>query len=540
MSETTAMSGTPVHTRTPVVEMSGITITFPGVKALDGVDFTLYPGEVHALMGENGAGKSTLIKALTGVYGIDSGTVSVDGVAVDLDGPSAAQAAGISTVYQEVNLCANLSVAENVMLGHEPRTGPFISWRAMRREASRYLERLGLSIDPGSMLSAHSIAVQQLCAIARSTVVDAKVLILDEPTSSLQKAEVDELFAVVRSLRDAGVAVLFVSHFLDQVYEISDRMTVLRNGRLVGSYPTRDLPRFELISLMIGRTGDELASIEEGARRRVRTARDGEVSAIRAIGLGKHGQIQPYDLELYPGEIVGFAGLLGSGRTEAARLLTGADKPDEGELQLDGRTVRLSDPLHALKSGIAFSSEDRKKEGIVGDLTVRENIALAVQTIRGMWKPVPRRELDAIVEKYMTALNIHPASPNMLVRNLSGGNQQKVLLARWLATAPRILVLDEPTRGIDVGAKAEIQKLVADLAADGMSVVFISSEFEEVLRVSQRIEILRDRVIVEQIVNGPDVTPDTILTSIAAPASAAPPSSTASPTNVASSEGTAQ
>ncbi|MEP7763474.1 sugar ABC transporter ATP-binding protein [Sanguibacter sp. 25GB23B1] len=515
MSETTTAHGTGIA-RTPVVEMTGITITFPGVKALDDVDFALHPGEVHALMGENGAGKSTLIKALTGVYTIDSGTVVVNGAQVDLSGPRAAQAAGISTVYQEVNLCSNLSVAENVMLGHEPRRGPLISWRAMRREASRYLERLGLSIDPGSMLSTHSIAVQQLCAIARSTVADAKVLILDEPTSSLQKAEVDELFAVVRSLRDAGVAVLFVSHFLDQVYEISDRMTVLRNGRLVRSAPTRDLPRRELISAMIGRTGEELATLEEGARSRVRTARDGEVSAIKAVGLGKHGRIQPYDLELFPGEIVGLAGLLGSGRTEAARLLTGADKPDQGEIQLDGRTVRLDDPLQALKMGIAFSSEDRKKEGIIGDLTVRENIALAVQTIRGIWRPVPRRELDTIVDRYMRALNIHPASPGMLVKNLSGGNQQKVLLARWLAVAPRILVLDEPTRGIDVGAKAEIQKLVADLAADGMSVVFISSEFEEVLRVSQRIEILRDRVFVEQIVNGPEISPDTVLTSIAA------------------------
>lgn len=510
------MSQAAAPAASPVVEMTGITIAFPGVKALDGVDFTLYPGEVHALMGENGAGKSTLIKALTGVYQIDSGRILVSGVEESFSGPNAAQKAGISTVYQEVNLCSNLSVAENVMLGHEPRTGPFINWRAMRAEAARYLEKLGLGIDPASMLSAHSIAVQQLCAIARSTVVEAKVLILDEPTSSLQKAEVDELFAVIRSLRDRGVAVLFVSHFLDQIYEISDRLTVLRNGALVGSYLTAEMPRFELISKMIGRSGEELASIEEGARSVARVSKDGDVHALSAIGIGKSGQIQPYDLALYPGEIVGLAGLLGSGRTEAARLLVGADKPDHGEVQLDGRTVKLSDPLVALKHGIAYSSEDRKKEGIIGDLTVRENIALAVQTIRGMWRPVPRRELDALVEKYMTALNIYPANPNMLIKNLSGGNQQKVLLARWLATAPRILVLDEPTRGIDVGAKAEIQKLVADLAGEGMSVVFISSEFEEVLRVSQRIEILRDRVLVEQIQNGPDVTTDTILASIAA------------------------
>ncbi|MBI9113916.1 sugar ABC transporter ATP-binding protein [Sanguibacter suaedae] len=509
------MSSTKAATTTPAVEMSGITITFPGVRALDGVDLTLRPGEVHALMGENGAGKSTLIKALTGVHTVDSGRIVVGGEEVRIGGPSDAQAAGIRTVYQEVNLCGNLSVAENVMLGHEPRKGPFIDRRAMRREAARYLARLGVDIDPVSSLSAHSIAVQQLCAIARATVVDPKVLVLDEPTSSLQRAEVEQLFDVVRGLRDSGVAVLFVSHFLDQVYEISDRMTVLRNGRLVGTYLTADLPRLELVSQMIGRSGDELAGLEEGARARARVAHDDDVPLVTAVGLGKDGRIEPFDLEMFPGEVVGLAGLLGSGRTELARLLTGADTPDTGSLSLDGSPVRLTDPLTALRAGIAFASEDRKKEGIIGDLTVRENIALAVQAVRGVWRPVPRRELDELVERYMAALGVHPADPDMLVRNLSGGNQQKVLLARWLATSPRLLVLDEPTRGIDVGAKAEIQKLVADLAADGMAVLFVSSELEEVLRVSQRVEVLRDRVIVEQIVNGPDVTPATVLASIA-------------------------
>lgn len=510
------MSQGPADVRIPVVEMTGISIEFPGVKALDGVDFTLYPGEVHALMGENGAGKSTLIKALTGVYGIDGGNIVVDGREVRISGPADAQKAGISTVYQEVNLCSNLSVAENVMLGNEPRTGPFISWRKMRAEAALYLERMRVNIDPASMLSAHSIAVQQLCAIARSTVVDAKVLILDEPTSSLQNAEVSELFDVIRSLRDAGVAILFVSHFLDQIYEISDRMTVLRNGQLVGSYLTADLPRIDLISKMIGRSGQELAGIEEKTQGAARIAHEDDEPAVRAIGLGKRGQIEPYDLDLFPGEIVGFAGLLGSGRTEAARLLYAADKADEGEFQLNGTSIKINDPLSALNHDIAFSSEDRKKEGIIGDLTVRENISLAVQTTRGIWRRVPKRELDEIVDKYVAALNIYPANPNMLVKNLSGGNQQKVLLARWLATAPKLLILDEPTRGIDVGAKAEIQKLVTQLASEGMSVVFISSEFEEILRVCHRIEILRDRVIVDSIANGPDVDANTILERIAA------------------------
>jgi galactofuranose transport system ATP-binding protein len=508
MSESAATTGP------PVVHMSGITITFPGVKALDDVDLTLYAGEVHALMGENGAGKSTVIKALTGVYAIDSGRIVVGGADCRFGGPGEAQQAGISTVFQEVNLCSNLTVAENIMLGHEVRTGPFINWRATRRAAREHLRQLHLDIDPASILDGHTIAVQQLCAIARAMVVDAKVLILDEPTSSLDKAEVAQLFGVVRQLRDSGVAILFVSHFLDQVYEISDRLTVLRNGRLVGEYLTRDLPRMDLISKMIGKSGEALAGIEARARAVTDHVRPAQ-PLLTAIGIGKHGSIEPYDLDLYEGEIVGFAGLLGSGRTEAARLLYGADKADAGSLTIDGTTTRLSSPLTALKKGIAFSTEDRKKEGIISDLTVRENIALAVQAGRGAWRRVPRKELDEIVAKYVAALNIHPANPDALIRNLSGGNQQKVLLARWLATAPRLLILDEPTRGIDVGAKAEIQKLVTDLAASGMSVVFISSELEEVLRLSQRIVVMRDRHKIAELVNDESVDSNTILETIA-------------------------
>ncbi|QCB92280.1 sugar ABC transporter ATP-binding protein [Cellulomonas shaoxiangyii] len=497
------------------VRMTGITISFPGVKALDGVDLVLRRGEVHALMGENGAGKSTLIKALTGVYRVDSGGIQVDGRELRFDDPSQAQAAGISTVYQEVNLCTNLTVAENVMLGHEVRRGPFVDWRATRREARRYLQRLHLDIDPRSPLAAHSIAVQQLCAIARALVVDARVLILDEPTSSLDKAEVAELFRVVRTLRDAGVAILFVSHFLEQVYALSDRMTVLRNGRFVGEFRTADLSRRDLISHMVGRSGEALAGIEEKARAAVTTHSSRETPLLTGVGIGKDGSVEPFDLDLYPGEIVGFAGLLGSGRTEAARLLTGADRPDHGTLAVQGTPVRLSTPLAALRRGIALSTEDRKKEGVIGDLTVRENIALALQASRGTWRRVPRRELDELVQKYMVALNINPPNPNALIRNLSGGNQQKVLLARWLATAPRLLVLDEPTRGIDIGAKTEIQRLVTELAADGMSVVFISSELEEVLRLSQRVVVMRDRQKIAEVTNGDDVTTETVLETIA-------------------------
>ncbi|MBT0994191.1 sugar ABC transporter ATP-binding protein [Cellulomonas sp. DKR-3] len=499
----------------PVVQMRGITIEFPGVRALDGVDLTLRPGEVHALMGENGAGKSTMIKALTGVYQIDAGEIRVAGEPHRFHSTAQAQDAGISTVYQEVNLCANLSVAENVMLGHEVRFGPFINWPATRRKAKEFLARLNLDIDPASELASHSIAVQQLCSIARAMVVEAKVLILDEPTSSLDKAEVAELFAVVRQLRDSGVAILFVSHFLEQIYEISDRMTILRNGRFVGEYLTAELPRLELISKMLGRASDELAAIEAGAQRVAQEEERGE-PLLTAVKLGRHGSIEPVDLEVYRGEIVGFAGLLGSGRTELARLLYGADKADEGELTLFGEEVRSAAPLSSLRNGLAYSTEDRKKEGIIADLTVRENIALAIQANRGIWRRIPAKELDEVVDHYMTALNIQPPNPNMLIRNLSGGNQQKALLARWLATSPKLIILDEPTRGIDIGAKAEIQRLVVELASQGMGVVFISSELEEVLRLSHRLVVLRDREKVGELTNGPNVTSSTVLETIAA------------------------
>ncbi|WP_402461526.1 sugar ABC transporter ATP-binding protein [Isoptericola aurantiacus] len=488
----------------PVVEMTGISIEFPGVKALDQVDFRLFPGEVHALMGENGAGKSTLIKALTGVYGIDAGQIVVDGEEHRFSGPGEAQDAGVATVYQEVNLCENLTVAENIMLGHEPRRFGAIDWRATRRAAAHHLATMGLDIDPASSLGSHSIAVQQLVAISRAMVVDAKVLILDEPTSSLDADEVAQLFAVVRRLRDQGVAVLFVSHFIDQVYEISDRMTVLRNGQRVGEYLTKELDRLELVSTMIGRSMDVLDDLQVSTEHAV-DVEQGATPFLQAVGLGRKGSVQPFDLDVYAGEVVGLAGLLGSGRTEVARLLAGADRADSGTITIDDAPTRLRNPRSAIDRGIAFSSEDRKLEGVVGDLTVRENIVLGLQAGRGWMRRLPGKQVDEIVEKYVAALNIRPANPDALLRNLSGGNQQKVLLARWLATAPELLILDEPTRGIDVGAKAEIQRLVADLAGRGMAVVFISAELEEVLRLSHRIAVMRDRTKVAEVKNTEDV-----------------------------------
>ena len=473
----------------PLVEMQGITVTFPGVKALSEVDFRLLPGEVHALLGENGAGKSTLIKALTGVHALDAGEIRLAGVPVSFAGPAAAQDAGISTVYQEVNLCTNLSVAENILLGREPRRFGSIDGRAMRARARELLSRIGLHIDPASALGSHPIAVQQLVAIARAVAVDARVLILDEPTSSLDAGEVAELFRIVRVLRNEGVAILFVSHFLDQVYEIADRMTVLRNGSVVGEYETKAVGRLELVRAMIGRDLTVLAEVERRTERRVPS----DTPLLRAESLGRTGAIAPFDLELHPGEVVGVAGLLGSGRTEMARLLFGADRADSGQVYLDGKPLRLRTPRSAIAKGIAFTSEDRKEEGLVADLTVRDNLILAMQAARGWARQVPRRTADELVAKYVAALDIRPADPDAVVGTLSGGNQQKVLLARWLVTQPRLLILDEPTRGIDVGAKAQIQKVVADLAAEGMAVVFISAELEEVVRVSDRVVVLRDR-----------------------------------------------
>ncbi|GAA3215900.1 sugar ABC transporter ATP-binding protein [Microbacterium terregens] len=474
----------------PVVEMTGITIRFPGVLALDAVDFSLRPGEVHALMGENGAGKSTLIKALTGVYSVDAGTIVVNGRPRSFSSTADAQSAGISTVYQEVNLCANLSVGENVMLGHEPRRGGGIDWKATHREAAAHLENLGLALDTQSMLSSHSIAVQQLVAIGRAMVLDAKALILDEPTSSLDRGEVEQLFSVIRDLRGRGVAILFVSHFLDQVYEISDRITVLRNGQLVGEYAIDELPRGALVTKMIGRELDELAALASVADRAIdRTG----TPVLQATGVGRRGVLEPADIAVYDGEVVGIAGLLGSGRTELVRLLYGADRADSGQLEVRGRTTRHTTPRHAIENRIAFSSEDRRAEGIIADLTVAENIVLGIQARRGAMRRVSRAEADAVVAEYMAALGVRPAAPGMLAGNLSGGNQQKVLLARWLATAPTLIVLDEPTRGIDVGAKADIQRKVAELSAQGLSVVFISSELEEVLRLAQRVVVMRDR-----------------------------------------------
>ena len=497
----------------PIVVMKGITIEFPGVKALDGVNLRLFPGEVHALMGENGAGKSTMIKALTGVYKINAGSIEVDGKPQTFTGTGDAQNAGIATVYQEVNLCTNLTIGENVMLGHEVRGPLGINWKKTYEKSKKFLAQMGLEhLDPKAPLSSISIAMQQLVAIARAMVIDAKVLILDEPTSSLDANEVQDLFKIMRKIRDSGVAILFVSHFLDQIYEITDRLTILRNGKFIKEVMTKDTPRDELIGMMIGKSAAELSQI--GAKKAHKDI-SGERLIVSVKQLGLKGTINPTDLDVYPGQVVGFAGLLGSGRTELGRLLYGADKPDSGTYELKGKKVSISDPYTALCNKIAYSTENRRDEGIIGDLTVRENMLIALQATRGMFKPIPKKEADEIVDKYMKELNVRPNDPNKLIKNLSGGNQQKVLIARWLATHPDLLILDEPTRGIDIGAKAEIQQVVLDLAEQGMGVVFISSEMEEVVRLSDDIEVLKDRHKIAELVNDDTVSQETIVQTIA-------------------------
>lgn len=496
--------------------MEGISKQFTGVKALSNVQFRLYPGEVHALMGENGAGKSTLIKALTGVYSIDSGEVVLEGEHIHVLNPHHAQDLGISTVYQEVNLCPNLSVTENIFIGRETIKWGRIDWKTMHHHAEILLERLDLKIDVRKLLSSYSVAIQQMVAVARALSVQAKVLILDEPTSSLDLNEVNLLFGVIEKLKQAGLAIVFVSHFIDQIYEISDRITVLRNGEWIGEYKTKELPRIELVSKMIGKQLSEVTSFAKDDNK-VKVLDDEPFISVKQ--LSKKGAIEPFDLKIHPGEVMSFAGLLGSGRTEIARLLFGADRADGGEISIHNKSVQIHSPNEAISHGIAFCSEDRKVEGIVEDLTVRENIILALQGTKGWFKFISKKKQSEIADQYIELLNINPPNPEQLIKNLSGGNQQKVLLARWLITDPQLLILDEPTRGIDVGAKAEIMKLILSLSERGKSILFISSELEEVLRCGERIAVLRDRSLVSIMDNDSTITHQDIMVEIAGGAS---------------------
>lgn len=489
-----------------MLALSGIAKRFGSVRALTGVNLRLFPGEVHALMGQNGAGKSTLIKVLTGVYQADEGDMRLNGTPIRATSTLDAQRLGISTVYQEVNLCANLSVAENIFAGRYPRKGMAgawsIDWHAMHRDARSLLARLNLDIDVERTLSSYSVAVQQMVAIARGLSISAQVLILDEPTSSLDDDEVERLFGVLRQLRDQGMAILFVTHFLDQVYALCDRITVLRNGELVGEYPAADLGHNALIAAMVGR---ELAAAH-GAQPAVTDGGAPAPEWLQTRALNRRGHVKAVDLGVRRGEVVGLGGLLGSGRTELARLLFGLDRSDAGEILLDGKPVRMDSPATAIQRGLGLCPEDRKLEGIVAELSVRENIVLALQARQGLWPFINRAQQTAMAEGYVKALGIKTADVDTPIGQLSGGNQQKAVLARWLATQPSLLILDEPTRGIDIAAKQEIMNEILKLAKEGMAVLFISSEMEEVVRVSDRIVVLRDRAKVGELPAG---SPDT-------------------------------
>lgn len=495
-----------------ILSVNSISKTFPGVNALENVDFSLYQGEIHALMGENGAGKSTLIKVLTGVEHPDRGTIEIDGKQVQVRSPQHSQALGISTVYQEVNLCTNISVAENILLGHEPYRFGALDWGKMNKLAEQALKRLNIHIDVSQPLGNYSIAIQQMVAIARSLeIASAKILILDEPTSSLDVTETRKLFDVMKKLRSEGLGIIFITHFLDQVYEITDRITVLRNGKLVGVYETTALPKIELIAKMLGRSITELDAMHKS--KEAHQQADTQDNLLTARNLGLKGMLEPINLELRRGEVVGLAGLLGSGRTEIAKLIFGIVAPDSGTLQIAGKEVTNFSPAESLKNGVALCPEDRKAEGIIGDLTIRENIILALQARSGWFQYIDKAKQYEIADKYIQRLGIATPSADQLIKNLSGGNQQKVILARWLAINPQILILDEPTRGIDVGAKSEIQKLVLDLVEQGKSIIFISSELEEVLRTSHRVVVMRDH---KKVADYPgDVQEQTILHTMA-------------------------
>jgi len=501
---------------TPILSMKRITKTFPGVKALSDVDFRLFKGEVHAIMGQNGAGKSTLVKVLTGVHEYDSGEILLEGRPIRPDSPLAAQKLGISTVYQEINLCPNLSVAENIFVGRQPMRFAGIDWKALNQRAEEILKRLNIAIDVTQILSSYSIAIQQMVAIARVLDISSRILILDEPTSSLDETEVEQLFKVIRSLRDEGLAILFITHFLDQTYQISDRITILKNGAFVGEFRTETLPKLDLIAKMLGKELSEF-SFAMGSEERKKAFAQASKDAIRLLkvkGLGLRGSIAPFDLDLNEGDVLGLAGLLGSGRTEMARLIFGIDGANQGEIRIKGKKANISTPRSAMMAGMGFCSEDRKHEGTFAELTVRENLILALQARNGILKYIPTRKQLEIADELIRSLDIKTPSANNEASQLSGGNQQKVMLARWLATNPIILILDEPTRGIDVGAKLEIMELILNLSQKGMGVIFISSEFEEVVRCSNRIVVLKDKAKIAEL-SGGDMNESSIMQTIA-------------------------
>ncbi|RGP37053.1 sugar ABC transporter ATP-binding protein [Pseudotabrizicola alkalilacus] len=492
----------------PVLEARGIVKIFGQHRALDGVDFAVRPGEVHALLGENGAGKSTLIKILTGAYQPDGGEIVLDGAPVRFTDPLNAQGSGIGTVYQEVNLLPNRSVAENLFLGRQPTRFGLVQRHAIVTQATALMATYGLDIDVRAELGSYSVAVQQIVAIARAVELSGKVLVLDEPTASLDRNEVEKLFEVIAKLKARGLGIIFITHFLDQVFAVADRVTILRNGQLIGTRDLSTLTATEVVRMMLGKDlayGHSSLPVAEAAKGPVK---------VTFTGLGRADRVAPFTLSLHEGEVVGVAGLLGSGRTEMARLMFGVDTADEGDITVAGKPVKIRNPAQAVMAGFGFCPEDRKLDGIFGELSVRENIIIALQAKLGWFRALQRDEQDEIAGRYADDLDIRAANHDMPVKLLSGGNQQKVILARWLANDPTFLILDEPTRGIDVGAHAEIVRTINRLREEGLALLVISSELDEVVAYSNRVVVMRDRQMVAEL-HGADITPAVIVAAIA-------------------------
>lgn len=498
-----------------LLSMRGIDKAFAGVSALSGACLEIAPGEVHALIGQNGAGKSTLIKILTGVYRRDGGMVYLNGAESAIGSPREAQAAGIATIYQELNLVPLRSVTENVMMGYEPkRLGFLINWKEAHRRTREILARFGVDIDVHAPLGSFSTAIQQLVAIARAVSQDARLVIMDEPTSSLDASEIDVLFGVVNGLRESGVSVLYVSHFLDELFRICDRVTTMRDGRTIDCRGIEGTTKLELIASMLGRDADDIEQAGMTEFGGGTPGADKGPVLLKAEGVSTGPRLNGLDMTLHRGEIIGLGGLLGAGRTEAARAIFGVDRLLAGQIEVKGNSSPLDAPAVAIAAGIGYLTEDRKAEGIIPDMSVRENLTLALLpklTRNGQIDHVRERKL---VDRYIKALGIKTANMEQPIRELSGGNQQKVLLARWLAIEPDVLILDEPTRGVDVGAKREIQAIIRNAVSQGVGVVLISSEFEEIVEGADRIIVLNEGRIVAELIN-PGITEDALVRALA-------------------------